>query len=203
MRTLTFSSSGGKCCNPILEEWEDDSLIPKMGTWEFARTSETSEFDCKGQNTSHRGVLYIIGKLVTLSSPIPELQHAPLPLLVLKARSVPRIPHNSTIWVTWTHLGLTRNLGARHIQVRNLCWSTTFLFLSIWTFLHCYLVVYVVRRCPWNSTFVHSQNSHQSNCICLATWPMHYNESIHMLNLLLFEGIGLNSLCMQRFTLWG
>jgi hypothetical protein len=52
-----------KCRNPILEEWEDDSLTPKMGTWEFVGTPETSKFNCKGQNTSHRGVLYIIGKL--------------------------------------------------------------------------------------------------------------------------------------------
>jgi hypothetical protein len=51
------------CPNPTLEEWEDDSLTPKMGTWEFARTSETSKFDCRGKKTSHRGVLYIIGKL--------------------------------------------------------------------------------------------------------------------------------------------
>jgi hypothetical protein len=34
-----------------------------MGTWESVGTPETSEFDCKGQNTLHRGVLYIIGKL--------------------------------------------------------------------------------------------------------------------------------------------
>jgi hypothetical protein len=34
-----------------------------MGTWEFAGTPETSEFDYRGQNTLHYGVLYIIGKL--------------------------------------------------------------------------------------------------------------------------------------------
>ncbi len=53
MRTLTFSSSGGECRNPTLEEWEDNSLIPKMGTWESAKTPETSEFDFRGQKTSH------------------------------------------------------------------------------------------------------------------------------------------------------
>ncbi len=51
------------CCNPILEKWKDDSLTPKMGTWESAGTSETLELDCRGQNNSYRGVLYIIGKL--------------------------------------------------------------------------------------------------------------------------------------------
>ncbi len=33
-------------------------------------------------------------KLVTLPSPILELQHTPLPLLVLRAGSVPQVPHN-------------------------------------------------------------------------------------------------------------
>jgi len=33
--------------------------------------------------------------LVPLPSPIPELQHAPLPLLVLRAGSVPQVFHNS------------------------------------------------------------------------------------------------------------
>jgi hypothetical protein len=51
------------CHNPTLEEWEGDSLIPKMGTWESAKTSEISKFDCRGEKTSHWGVLYIIGKL--------------------------------------------------------------------------------------------------------------------------------------------
>ncbi len=36
-------------------------------------------------------------KLVTLPSPIPEPQHAPLPLLVLRAMSMPRTPNNSTV----------------------------------------------------------------------------------------------------------
>ncbi len=51
-----------------------------------------------------------------------------------------------------------------------------FPFLNIWTFLHFYLVMYVVKRCPWNSTFVDAQNSHQSICVCLGTWTMHYNN---------------------------
>ncbi len=32
-----------------------------MGTWESSETLEISKFDCRGQNTSHWGVLYIIG----------------------------------------------------------------------------------------------------------------------------------------------
>jgi hypothetical protein len=45
------------------KECEDETHIPKMGTWEFAETPKTSEFDCKGQDISHWDVLYIIGKL--------------------------------------------------------------------------------------------------------------------------------------------
>jgi hypothetical protein len=35
-----------------------------MGTWESFGTPKTSEFNCRCQNTSHWGVLYIIGKLL-------------------------------------------------------------------------------------------------------------------------------------------
>ncbi len=47
---------------PFLEECEDDTRIPEMGTWESSKTFETSKFNCKGQNTSLWNV-HIIGKL--------------------------------------------------------------------------------------------------------------------------------------------
>jgi hypothetical protein len=34
-----------------------------MGTWESSGTFKTLEFDCKGPNTAHWGVIYIIRKL--------------------------------------------------------------------------------------------------------------------------------------------
>jgi hypothetical protein len=37
----------------LLEEWEDDSHTPEMGTWESIGTPKISEFNRKGQNTSH------------------------------------------------------------------------------------------------------------------------------------------------------
>jgi hypothetical protein len=37
----------------LLEEWEDDTHIPKMGTWESAGTPKTLVFSVKGQNTLH------------------------------------------------------------------------------------------------------------------------------------------------------
>jgi hypothetical protein len=36
---------------PLLEECEDDTHTPEMGTWESSGTPETSEFNCRGQNT--------------------------------------------------------------------------------------------------------------------------------------------------------
>jgi len=35
-----------------------------MGTWKSSRTPETSEFNCKGQNTLPWSILYVIGKLL-------------------------------------------------------------------------------------------------------------------------------------------
>ncbi len=34
------------------------------GTWESSGTPKNSEFDCKGQNTSHWGIIYTIGKVL-------------------------------------------------------------------------------------------------------------------------------------------
>ncbi len=36
----------------------------RNGTWESSGTPKISEFDCRGQNISHYGVFYIIGKLL-------------------------------------------------------------------------------------------------------------------------------------------
>jgi len=38
--------------------------LPKLGAWESSGTPKTSEFDCRGQNTSPWGVLYAIGNLL-------------------------------------------------------------------------------------------------------------------------------------------
>ncbi len=42
-----------RCHNPTLRKCEDETHTPEMGTWEPTRTPETSEFDCRGQNTLH------------------------------------------------------------------------------------------------------------------------------------------------------
>jgi hypothetical protein len=60
---LFHVSQDPTCRNPTLRECEDETHTPEMRTWESTRILETSEFDCGGQNTSHLGVIYIIGKL--------------------------------------------------------------------------------------------------------------------------------------------
>jgi hypothetical protein len=60
---LLIMTTKSYCHNPTLRECEDETHIPEMGTWESFGTLKTLEFDCKGQNTLHWGVLYIVGKL--------------------------------------------------------------------------------------------------------------------------------------------
>ncbi len=43
---------------------EDETHTPKVGTWESFETPKFSEFNYRGQNTLHWGVLYILGKLL-------------------------------------------------------------------------------------------------------------------------------------------
>jgi len=50
-----------------LRECEDETHTPKIGTWESSGTFEISKLDCRGQNTSLWGVLYIIEKLAKFS----------------------------------------------------------------------------------------------------------------------------------------
>ncbi len=49
---------------PLWGKCEDEIHTPEIETWESSRTLKNSEFDCKGQNTLHWGVIYIIGKLL-------------------------------------------------------------------------------------------------------------------------------------------
>ncbi len=46
-----------------MRECEDETHILEMGIWESSWIPEFLEFNCRGQNTSHWGFLYIIGKL--------------------------------------------------------------------------------------------------------------------------------------------
>ncbi len=64
LKVLFFSYVELKFChNPTLRKCEDEIHTPEIGTRESFGTSKSSKFDCKGQNTLHWGVIYIIGKL--------------------------------------------------------------------------------------------------------------------------------------------
>jgi hypothetical protein len=39
--------------NLLLEEWEDDTHTPEMGTWESIGTPKSSKLNYRGQTTSH------------------------------------------------------------------------------------------------------------------------------------------------------
>jgi hypothetical protein len=49
---------------PLWGKCEDETHIPKSGNLESSGTPKTSEFDCRGQNTSPWGVLYTVGKVL-------------------------------------------------------------------------------------------------------------------------------------------
>jgi hypothetical protein len=53
--------------------------------------------------------------LVTLPSPIPELQHAPLPLKVLRARERALTPCSSVVFNLDSHLNPLKSLGVRQM----------------------------------------------------------------------------------------
>jgi len=52
-RQAKGSTKDNICRNPTLRECEDETHTPEMGIWESFGTPETSEFDCKGENTLH------------------------------------------------------------------------------------------------------------------------------------------------------
>jgi hypothetical protein len=56
-------TSSKNCCSLNLKECEDETQTLEIGTWESFEIPKISEFDCRGQNTLHWGVIYIIEKL--------------------------------------------------------------------------------------------------------------------------------------------
>jgi hypothetical protein len=53
---------------PLWAKCEDEIHTPESGDLKSSGTPENSELDCRGQNTSHRGVLYINGKVLKCRS---------------------------------------------------------------------------------------------------------------------------------------
>ncbi len=57
-------------------KWEDETPTPKVGDLESSGTPECLEFDSRGQNTSHWGVIGVIGKVLKCRCPkCPRIGH--------------------------------------------------------------------------------------------------------------------------------
>jgi len=54
---------------PLWAKCEDETHTPESGDLESSGTPENSEFNCRGQNTLHWGVLYINGKILKCRCP--------------------------------------------------------------------------------------------------------------------------------------
>jgi hypothetical protein len=61
---------------PLWAKCEDEIHTPKSGDLESSETPKKSELDCRGQNTSHWGVLYIDRKVLKCRCPKwPRISH--------------------------------------------------------------------------------------------------------------------------------
>jgi len=61
---------------PLWGKCEVATHTPKNGIWKSSRIFENSEHNCKGQNTSHWGVLYTVGKFLKCKCPKwPRMSH--------------------------------------------------------------------------------------------------------------------------------
>jgi hypothetical protein len=60
---------GEGCRNPTLAKCVDETHTPKVGDLESSGTPECLEFDSKGQNTLHWGVLGVIKKVLKCRCP--------------------------------------------------------------------------------------------------------------------------------------
>jgi hypothetical protein len=61
---------------PLWGKCEDETHTPKSGNLESFGTPKNSELDCRGQNTSHWGVLYTVEKVLKRKCPKwPRMSH--------------------------------------------------------------------------------------------------------------------------------
>jgi hypothetical protein len=54
---------------PLWGKCEVATHTPENGTWKSFGTPENSELDCRGQNTSHWGIIYTVGKVLKCRCP--------------------------------------------------------------------------------------------------------------------------------------
>jgi hypothetical protein len=83
LKMIYIENNLWKTCvtTPLWDKCEDETHTPKSGgKLESFGTPENSELDCRGQNTSHWGFLYINGKVLKCRCPKwPRMNHLDIP----------------------------------------------------------------------------------------------------------------------------
>jgi hypothetical protein len=81
VKTITWKTKGKakkrlNVATPLWGSCEVATHTPKNGTWESSGTLENSERNCRGQNTSHWGVIYTVWKVLKCRCPKwPRMSH--------------------------------------------------------------------------------------------------------------------------------
>ncbi len=76
LKTKWHLGVGPVVTTPLWAKCEDETHTPKSGDLESSGTLKNLELDCKGQNTSHWGVLYTVGKVLKCKCPKwPRMSH--------------------------------------------------------------------------------------------------------------------------------
>jgi hypothetical protein len=61
---MRIATNNANVATPLWVKWEDETPTLKVGDLESSGTPECLEFDNRGQNTLHWGVLGVIGKFL-------------------------------------------------------------------------------------------------------------------------------------------
>jgi hypothetical protein len=119
---------------PFWVKWEDEIPIPKVGALESSGTPECLEFNIRSQNTTHWGVLGVIGKVLKCRCPKwPRIGYLDIcspsygqkrvgcqfdsQLLKVKNRPLPDIRIGSATW-RWKALEESYNFGLDLVAIR-------------------------------------------------------------------------------------
>ncbi len=128
---------GNFVATPLWDKCEGEAHTPKSGKLESSGTPENSELEFKGQNTSHWGVLYTIGKVLKCRCPKwPRMSHLDIwspndgqkkgwesnwqfdsrPLKVTN-RPLPDVCSRSATW-RWKALDESYNFGSNFVSIQ-------------------------------------------------------------------------------------
>ncbi len=103
---------------PLWGKCENETHTPKSGNLESSGTSKNLELDCRGQNTLHWGVLYIVGKVLKCRcQKWPRMSHSGHLQHKLWSKEGPRV--KLTIW-----LPTTKNQESTRSRCVQVEWNT-------------------------------------------------------------------------------